>query len=96
MGIRNEIEFGTGFLKDVRNLPNGITKKTSTLLEILRENAFDSRLHVKPLGSPLKHMYSFRITRDWRVGFMFVGSHRIRLLVVDHRDSIYKRMKNLP
>ena len=84
MGGKNEIEFGDGFLKDVRRLPRGTVEKMGNLLKILRENAFDSRLHVKPLGPPLKHMYSFRITRDWRVGFLFVGHRCIKLLITDH------------
>ncbi len=95
MGERNEIEYGDGFLGDLRRLPREVGDKFSFLLELLRENAFDPRLHTKSLGLPLIDRYSFRITRDWRVGFMFSGPHRIKLLVTDHRDKIYERMKRL-
>lgn len=95
MGERNEIEYGDGFLRDVRRLPKEAVEKLGVLLTVFQENAFDPRLHTKPLGPPLKDKYSFRITRDWRVGFVFIGQSRIKLLVADHRDKIYERMKRL-
>lgn len=90
---KNEIEYGKGFLADMRRLLQEVVEKIRFLLELLREDAFDPRLHTKPLGASLKEKYSFRITRDWRVGFMFLGSHRIQLLIADHRDKIYERMR---
>jgi len=92
---KNEIEYGDGFLGDLRRLPIEVNEKLSFLLGLLQENTFDQRLHTKHLGPPLKDKYSFRITRDWRAGFMFSGPHRIKLLIVDHRDKIYGRMKRL-
>lgn len=93
MEEKNEIEYGDGFLSDLRHLPREVVEKLRFLLELLPENAFDPRLHTKPLGTPLKDKYSFRITRDWRVGFMFSESHRIKLLIADHRDKIYERIR---
>ena len=92
---KNEIEYGDGFLGDLRRLPIEVNEKLSFLLGLLQENTFDPRLHTKHLGPPLKDKYSFRITRDWRAGFMFSGPHRIKLLIADHRDKIYGRMKRL-
>ena len=77
-----------GFLREAN-------EKLSFLLRLLRGNAFDPRLHTKHLGSPLKDKYSFRITRDWRVGFMFSGHHRIKLLAAGNRDKIYEMMRRL-
>ena len=95
MGERNEIEYADGFLADLGRLPRAIGEKFSFLLELLRENAFDPRLHAKSLGPPLKDMYSFRIARDWRVGFMSLGKNRIYLLAADHRSKIYKRLRRM-
>ena len=95
MEKENEIEYGDGFLHDVRRLPRRINDKLGFLLPLLQENAFDPRLHTKRLGPPLKDKFSFRITRDWRVGFMFSGHHRITLLAAGNRDKIYERMKRL-
>jgi len=95
MGGKNEIEYGDGFLGDLRRLPREVYEKLGFLVELLRENVFDPRLHTKRLETPLKDKYSFRITRDWRVGFMFSGRNRIKLLLVDNRDTIYERMRRL-
>ena len=95
MTERNEIIYGDGFLRDVRKLPNSIQEKLAELLVILQVNTFDPLLHAKPLGPPLRGVYSFRITRDWRVGFVFKDHHIIKLLVADHRSKIYKRLVRL-
>lgn len=95
MPARNEIVYGSGFFKDADGLPQGTRQKLADLMEVFVENAFDPRLHTKPLGPPLKDKYSFRITRDWRVGFKFLSPSRIQLLIVDHRDKVYKRMERL-
>jgi mRNA-degrading endonuclease RelE of RelBE toxin-antitoxin system len=92
---QNEIRYGTGFLGDVRRLPVEAQRKLGKLLEILREDPFDTRLHTKSLAVPLHGMFSFRITRDWRVGFGFTGEHTVHLLVADHRRNIYKRLVRL-
>lgn len=92
---RNEIVYGPGFFKDADTLPKEAKHKLADLLEVFADNVFDPRLHTKPLGHPLKDKFSFRITRDWRVGFKFLSKNRIQLLVVDHRDKIYKRMERL-
>ena len=95
MPARNEIVYGKGFLKDTNALPKEAKQKLAWLIEILAENSLDSRLHTKPLEPPLKGKYSFRITRDWRVGFKFLSGNHIQLLVVDHRSKIYRRMERL-
>ena len=95
MPSRNEVVYGSGFFKDADGLPKEAKRKLADLIEIIADNAFDHRLHTKPLGPPLKDKYSFRITRDWRVGFKFLSQGRIQLLVADHRDKIYKRMERL-
>jgi len=93
MGGKNEVEYGDGFLGDLRRLPRKVNDKLSFLLELLRENEFDPRLHTKRLEPPLKDKYSFRITRDWRVGFMFSGHQCIKLLAAGNRDKIYEMMR---
>ncbi|MDP1688958.1 MAG: type II toxin-antitoxin system RelE/ParE family toxin [bacterium] len=90
---RNEIVYDKDFLKDVRKLPEESQSKLAELIEILEEDVFDSRLHTKPLSAPLQGMFSFRITRDYRVGFKFLSTHTIKLLAVDNRDKIYKRLR---
>lgn len=88
----NEVKYDRSFVKDVRKLPVECQQKLSELLDILREDPFDPRLHTKPLAAPLQGMFSFRITRDYRVGFKFTAPHVIWLLAADNRDDIYRRL----
>lgn len=89
---QNEIIYEKDFRRDVYNLPRKVQDKLGFLIEILRADPFDSRLHSKRLGPPLHGAFSFRITRDYRVGFEFKGTGTIRLLAADKRDKIYQRL----
>lgn len=90
---RNKIFYGQDFLKDVRRLPIESQKKLSEPIEIIREDTFNSRLHIKLLSAPLQGFFSFRITKDYRVAFKFHGAHLIQLLIADKRDKIYERLR---
>ena len=91
--LNNKLIYEDGFFRDVRKLPRALQDKTAFLLEIFRDDPFDPRLHTKQLGLPLKGMYSFRINRDYRAGFVFMEDHIIKLLAVQNRDQIYKKLK---
>ena len=89
----NEIVYEPGFRKDVHGLPPVIQEKLADLIIVLAEDPFDPLLHTKRLNPPLQKVFSFRITRDYRVGFTFDASHTIRLLIADTRDHIYQRLE---
>lgn len=91
-GTENEIIYDADFIKDVRRLPIESQTKLAGLLVILKKDIFNPFLHTKPLSAPLQGFFSFRITRDYRVGFKFQTVHTVRLLVADRRDRIYKRL----
>lgn len=91
---KSEIVYDVDFLKDVRKLPIECRHKLAGLLEVLKNDPFDLLLHTKPLSPPLQGFFSFRITRDYRVGFKFRSDHIVQLLAADRRDKIYKRLKN--
>lgn len=90
---RNEVIYDKNFSKDVSKLPNECQEKLIELIEFLREDLFDPRLHTKPLAPPLNGVFAFRITRDYRVAFKFYAQHAIQLLLADRRDKIYKRLR---
>lgn len=90
---RNEIVYDSDFLRDVRKLPSECQNKLAELIVIFQKDPFDPKLHTKPLAAPLQGVFSFRITRDYRVGFKFLATHVIRLLAADNRDQIYKRLR---
>ena len=91
--LNNEIIFDADFIRDVKRLPIAVQKKLSELLEILKRDSFHPLLQSKPLGVPLKSFFSFRITRDYRVGFMVPTPHTVLLLAIDHRSKIYQRLR---
>jgi len=79
------------FLKDSKKLPNSIKLRLAEQLERLSKNPFDPKLHTKLLRGKLAGLYSFRITREWRVIFHFEDLENIKLLGVGHRKEIYRK-----
>jgi mRNA-degrading endonuclease RelE of RelBE toxin-antitoxin system len=93
MSVRqNDILYDRMFLRDVGKLPVGVQSKISACIELCECDVYDSRLHTKQLGSPFKGIFSFRVTRDYRVGFQFDAPFVIRLLIADRRDKVYERL----
>ena len=85
-----KILYSERFIKSARKLPKNQKEKLTDLLGIMKENPFHSKLHSKPLTGKLSGLYSFRITRDWRVVFHFLSPEEINLLEVGHRKDIYR------
>ncbi len=84
------VVYSNHFLKSARVLPLQQQKKLSVLLELLQINPFDYKLHTKALSGELSGLYSFRITRDWRVLFQFLSPEEIMLVDVGNRKDIYR------
>ena len=83
-----KIFYSPKFPKLLKKLPQDIQELFFVQEIILRENWQDSRLHTKKLkGAPV--LYSFRITRIYRVLFYFQKSDEIVLFSVGHRSKIY-------
>mgnify|MGYP001605892080 CR=1 FL=1 len=87
---RFAVVFSEGFNKSVRLLPAPVRKKLPDLLVLVSDNPYDSRLHTKSLNGKLSEMYSFRITRDYRVAFIFKDHRTIQLIRAKHRKDIYR------
>jgi len=84
------IQFHKVFIKNFKLLPVHIKKKSIELEEIFRENPFHPVLYVKPLKGKLKGLYSFRITREYRIIFIFTSKDEVSFLNVKHRKDIYR------
>jgi len=82
--------YSKSFLKSTRRLPKKLQIKLAKQLELLQQNPFHPLLHTKSLVGQLVGLYSFRITRDWRVIFKFENPEVIKLIEVGHRKDIYK------
>lgn len=78
------------FIKSAKRIPNNQGLKLANFLEILKINPFDSKLHTKALSGKFSGLYSFRISRDWRVIFQFTSPYEIKLVELGNRKDIYK------
>jgi len=84
------VRYGDHFFRSAKKLPRKQQEKLAVLIELLSANPFNPKLHTKHLTGKLSGLYSFRITRDWRVIFQFVSSQEIQLIEVANRKDIYR------
>jgi addiction module RelE/StbE family toxin len=84
------VVYSREFVKQVTVLPKKTQKMLDILLRILSKNPFYPTLHTKNLKGELSRMFSFRITRDWRVIFIFEDNNTIRLVKIGNRKDIYR------
>lgn len=85
-----EVTYDKNFLKEVKKIPRQQQILLAKKIQLLSDDPFDGRLHTKPLSSPLEGIFSFRITRDYRVLFRFISTESIFLFSVKHRKDIYR------
>lgn len=84
------VQYDRKFLKQVGKLPARYQELLARKLELLQQNPFDTRLHTKQLSTPLEGVFSFRITRDYRVLFRFVDADHLFVFSVKHRKDVYR------
>jgi len=77
------------FKKDLKDLPSEIKRLYQRKKSIFKENWLDPRLHTKRIKE-LPGVYSFRITRRYRVLFYFRNGEAI-FFKIGHRKEIYRR-----
>lgn len=76
------------FVQDLKKLPLGIKNLYSKQELTFRENWLDPRLRAKRIKE-LPGVYSFRITRRYRVLFYFREEDAV-FFTVGHRKDVYK------
>lgn len=64
-----QIHYTSDFVKSFKKLPKPIQELAIRQEEIFRKNPNDPRLHRKALKGQLKGLFSFRVTRNYRVLF---------------------------
>lgn len=82
--------FSSRFHKAAKMLDNDKQEKSAFLLDIFKEDPFDSRLHSKALSGKLAGIYSFRITRDWRVFYRYTSPQITFIFEIRHRKEAYR------
>ena len=85
-----KISFRKGFKKSARVLNRKNLVRLTDLIVIFSNNSFHSKLHTKALTGKLAGLFSFRITREWRVIFKFISPEEILIIKVRHRKDIYR------
>ncbi len=86
------IYFSRKFNKSFKKLSREIKEKALILVEIFQNNPFAPTLHSKRLQGKLNNLFSFRITRDYRLVFRFVAKNEVEFLLLKHRKDIYKNL----
>jgi mRNA-degrading endonuclease RelE of RelBE toxin-antitoxin system len=84
-----KIVYDNDFDKVLKKLPPDIQKLYKNQEILFRNNWRDSRLHIKKLiNQPFP--FSFRITRAYRVLFVFIAPETAFFATIAHRKDIYR------
>ena len=81
------------FIKGLEKLPDSIKIIYQKQENIFQVNWLDSKLHIKRIKE-LKGVYSFRITRRYRVLFYFRDDEAI-FFSIGHRKDVYRLVRQL-
>lgn len=83
-----KIVYAREFVKELKKLPSSVQRLYRKQEDIFKEDWRDPRLRVKKLKDhPLP--FSFRITRAYRVLFLFVDSDTVLFATIGHRKDVY-------
>lgn len=77
------------FQKQFACLPERIQVAYRSQEDLLRVNVFDARLHAKPLKG-YDGVFSFRVTRAYRVLFRISDHTIVICLTISHRKDAYR------
>lgn len=78
------------FIKQFQALPIVIKKKAVKQEKLFRQNPFYSSLRTEKLEPKGKQYWSFRIDKEYRVIFKFIGFNKVIFATVGHHHWIYK------
>ena len=85
-----EIFYAGEFKERYNMLPAVIQKKAEKQEKIFRQNPFHPSLHTEKLEPKSKEVWSFRIDKEYRILFKFVGPNRITFYTCGHHNWIYR------
>ena len=83
------VVYAEEFTDEFRKLPKDVRELFRTQEAIFRENWRDARLHTKKLHDH-PHAFSFRITRRYRVLFVFTERDVALFATIGHRKDVYR------
>lgn len=84
-----KIVYAEEFVKQFRKLPRPIQRVYRAQEARFKTNWRDPRLHIKKL---IEHPYpfSFRITRSYRVLFVFISAESVLFATIGDRKDVYR------
>lgn len=84
-----KIVYAKEFVKEFHKLPDSVQRLYRKQETLFQDDWRDSRLQVKKL---IHHPFpfSFRITRAYRVLFLFTDPETVLFATIGHRKEIYK------
>ena len=85
-----EIFIAEEFEKHYQKLPLSIQKKAEKKEQIFRQNPFYPSLRTEKLEPRHKETWSFRIDREYRILFRYLGPNKVIFLICGHHNWIYK------
>ena len=83
------VTYADEFKKQFIRLPQRVQDAYHVQEDILKTNVFDTRLHAKPLKN-YEGMFSFRVTRAYRVLFRISDHTIVICLTISHRKDAYR------
>ncbi len=83
------IHYTSNFIKGFKSLPKKIKELAAQQESIFRADPNDPRLHLKALKGKLKGLYSFRVTRNYRVLFTWKDKENVLFYEIGDRKFIY-------
>ena len=77
------------FKRSFAKIPSGIKELFAVQEKRFGENWRDARLHIKRLHA-FNGVFSFRVTRNWRVLFYFQNPATAIFFEIDNRKDVYR------
>ena len=84
------IEYTSNFVRSFQRLPREIQDLAIEQEHIFKTNERDPRLHAKPLQGRLKGLWSFRVTRRYRVLYAWKSKTVVLFYEIEHRRFVYR------
>ena len=83
------IHYTSDFIKSFKRLPKEIQTMATRQEAIFKQNPQDPRLHSKSLKGDLKGLSSFRITRNYRLLYVWKDKRNVVFYEIGDRKWIY-------
>ena len=78
------------FDDSLAKLPKHIQLKAIRRTKLFQANPFHPGLNTEKINPPQLNIWSFRIDRNYRILFRFVGSDTALFILADHHKNIYR------